>query len=143
MTILDFVPTDQTAKLAILTYLDLILGTLRLPHKTQRGYGDRHAAANRALRQSTISILKLPMNHCALRTAIYSLHRSCSQKGIRCESRSLVGSDHRLRYERSALADALAATPTGIGDLPADCGRVGSPPTAAIASGLPAVMRAK
>ncbi|HZF32782.1 MAG TPA: MMPL family transporter [Candidatus Angelobacter sp.] len=125
MTILDFVPTDQTAKLAILDDLDLILGpTLRptaiKPKPTDTEIANAAANARVAAKHYLDSKFALePLRAAALRFTA-SIDRVLAERDPVRIARPLSALTTGFDTERSALADALAATPTGIDDLPAD-----------------------
>jgi hypothetical protein len=125
MTIFDFVPTDQAAKLAILDDLDLLLGptlmpTVIKPAPTDAEIVDAAGNARVAAKRYLDSNNALePLRTAALRFAD-SIDRVLAEKHPARIASRLSALTKGFDTERSALADALAAKQAAIDDLPAD-----------------------
>jgi len=125
MTIFDFVPTDQAAKLAILDDLDLVLGPTLRPAAikttpTDTEIADAAANAQAAAQRYLESKFALEPLRTAAQRFTAAIDRVLAEKDPRRIAGALSALIRGFDTERSALADALEAKQTGIGDLPSD-----------------------
>ena len=125
MTIFDFVPADQEAKLAVLDDLDLLLGptlkpTAIKPAPTDADVVTAAAAARDAAKRYLDSGHALePLRAGALRL-VTAMDRALGEGDPARIASRWADLTRGFDTERSALADALAAEQTGIDDLPPD-----------------------
>jgi len=125
MTVFDFVPEDQPAKLAILDDLDLLLGPTLAPTTAKPAptaaeigdaAGDMVAAAKRYLDSSYAAE---PIQG-ATERLVAGVGDVLAAKTSPPAVQLLSGLTNGFDVERTALADALTAGAVGVGDLPAD-----------------------
>jgi len=125
MTILDFVPTDQTAKLSVLEDLDFVLGPTLTPSTAKAPPTEveiRDAAAHAKVEASRYIDSKNAVEplRTAARRFVASIDRILADTSATSVVSRLSALTRGFDTEKSALADALGARQVGIDDLPAD-----------------------
>jgi len=125
MTILDFVPTDQAAKLSVLEDLDFVLGPTLTPSTAKAPPTEveiRDAAAHAKVEASRYIDSKNAVEplRTAARRFVASIDRILADTSATSVVSRLSALTRGFDTEKSALADALEARQVGIDDLPAD-----------------------